>query len=163
MNKPETMEKGISEIVGVFTDPILVFPGGWGDTLPEWLKSAITLERLEMNMRTLKGEEMTGTDAEACAYLYTAGLTAPMDHDWGQIYLYVASKTYSRWRKNEVPEDIRVSSLTEEQMKDLSRLKEWLLHKRTQARIDRERAERRERKEEEITKREVEQPALFQF
>jgi len=70
-----TVEKGISEIVGVFTDPILVFPGGWGDTLPEWLKNAITLERLAMNMRTLKGEEMTGTDAEACAYLYTAALS----------------------------------------------------------------------------------------
>jgi len=75
LNTPKTVEKGISEIVGVFTDPILVFPGGWGDTLPEWLKSAITLERLEMNTRALKGEEMTGTDAEACAYLYTAALT----------------------------------------------------------------------------------------
>ena len=51
------MEKGISEIVGVFTDPIIVFPGGWGDSLPEWLKNAITLERLEMNMRALKGED----------------------------------------------------------------------------------------------------------
>ena len=66
-----SIDKGISEIAGVFTDPIIVFPGGWGDTLPEWLKKAITLERLEMNMRALKGEVMTGTDAEACAYLYT--------------------------------------------------------------------------------------------
>jgi len=157
------IDKGISEIAGVFTDPIIVFPGGWGDTLPEWLKNAITLERLEMNMRALKGDEPTGTDAEACAYLYTAGLTAPMDHDWGQIYLYVANKTYSRWRKNEVPEDIRVESLTDEQMRDLNRLKEWLFRKRTQARINRERAERRERKEEEIAKREAVRPALFQF
>jgi hypothetical protein len=82
------IEKGISDIVGALTDPIIVFPGGWGDTLPEWLKNAITLERLGMNMRALKGEEMTGTDAEACAYLYTAALTQPMDHDWGQIYLH---------------------------------------------------------------------------
>jgi len=157
------IEKDIYDIVGALTDPILVFPGGWGDTLPEWLKNAITLERLEMNMKALKGDEPTGTDAEACAYLYTAGLTAPMDHDWGQIYLYVANKTYSRWGKNEVPEDIRVESLTDEQMKDLNRLKGWILRKRSQARIDRERAERRERKEEEIAKREAEQPALFQF
>ena len=161
MNK--TIDKGISDIAGALTDPIIVFPGGWGDTLPEWLKTAITLERLEMNMRALKGEEMTGTDAEACAYLYTAGLTAPLDHDWGKIYLYVANKTYSRWRKNEVPEDIRVESSTDEQMRDLNRLKEWLLRKRTQARIDKERTERRKRKEEEVAKREAEQPALFQF
>ncbi len=85
MNTPKTVEKGISEIVGALTDPILVFPGGWGDSLPEWLKTAITLERLEMNMRALKGEEMTGTDAEACAYLNTVSLTQPMDHDWTQI------------------------------------------------------------------------------
>ncbi len=83
------IEKGISEMVGALTDPILVFPGGWGDTLPDWVKTQITLERLVMNMRALKGEEMTGTDAEACAYLYTASLTAPMDDDWTQIYLYV--------------------------------------------------------------------------
>jgi len=83
----QSIEKGISEIVGCLTDPILVFPGGWGDSLPEWLKSAITLERLAMNMRALKGEEMTGTDAEACAYLNTVSLTQPMDSDWTKIYL----------------------------------------------------------------------------
>ena len=160
MNK--TVEQGISEIVGVFTDPILVFPGGWGDTFPEWLKNAITLERLAMNMRVLKGEEMTGTDAEACAYLYTASLTAPMDSDWTQIYLYVASKTAAYHKKTEVPEDIRVESLRDDQMSNLNRLKEWLYHKRTTVREDRERAERRQKKEEEATQRKQEQP-LFEF
>ena len=86
-----------------------------------------------------------------------------MDHDWGQVYLYVASKTYSRWRKNEVPEDIRVESLTDEQMRDFNRLKGWLLRKRTQARIDKERTERRERKKEEVARRKAEQPALFRL
>jgi len=114
----QTIEKGISDLVGVFTDPILVFPGGWGDTLPDWLKSTITLERLEMNMRALKGEEMTGTDAEACAYLNTASLTQPMDHDWTQIYLYIATKVYEKWRTVEsgvtMPEDIRVESINDD-------------------------------------------------
>jgi hypothetical protein len=162
LNKP-TIEKGISEIVGALTDPILVFPGGWGDSLPDWIKSTITLERLAMNMRALKGEEMTGTDAEACAYLFTAALTNPMDHDWTQIYLYIAGKTYRRWRKNEVPADIAVESLNDEQMRDLNRLKEWLYKKRTQVREDRERAQRRQEKEEEAAKRKAEQPALFTF
>ena len=162
MNKP-TIEKGISDIVGVFTDPIIVFPGGWGDTLPQWLKNAITLERLEMNMRTLKGEEMTGTDAEACAYLFTAALTNPMDHDWRQIYLYIATQTYRRWGKNEMPGDIAVDSLNDDQMRDLNRLKEWLYRKRTQAREDRERAERRQKREEEVAGIKAEQPALFEF
>ena len=161
MNK--TMEQGISDIVGVFTDPILVFPGGWGDTLPEWLKTAITLERLEMNMRELRGENPTGTDAEACAYLYTASLTQPMDHDWGQIYLYIATKNYRRWGKSEMPADIAVDSISDYQAGELNRLKEWLYHKRTQLRLDRDRAERRQKREEEVEKKKAEQPALFEF
>ena len=160
---PRTVEKGISEIVGVFTDPVIVFPGGWGDTLPQWLKNAITLERLDMNMRALKGEEMTGTDAEACAYLYTACLTQPMDHDWGQIYLYVATRAYRRWGKNEMPGDIAVDPISDYQTREFNRLKEWLYRKRTQVRKDRERAERRQRKEDEAERRKTEQPALFEF
>ena len=166
MNKP-TIEKGISDIVGVFTDPILVFPGGWGDSLPDWLKSTIALERLAMNMKALKGEEMTGTDAEACAYLYTASLTQPMDRDWTQIYLYIATKVYEKWRTKEsgvtMPPDIRVDSISDDQMRDLNRLKEWLYKKRTQVREDRERAQRRQKREEEAAERKAEQPALFMF
>ena len=159
----QSIEKGISDIVGVFTDPIIVFPGGWGDTLPEWLKNAITLERLAMNMRALKGEGMTGADAEACAYLYTAALTQPMNHDWGQIYLYIATQTYRRWDKNEMPSDIAVDSISDYQMEELNRLKEWLYKKRTEVRLDRERAERRSLKELEAVRRKAEQPALFEF
>ncbi|MBA7648474.1 hypothetical protein ES703_56260 [subsurface metagenome] len=163
----QTIEKGISDLVGVFTDPILVFPGGWGDTLPDWLKSTITLERLEMNMRALKGEEMTGTDAEACAYLNTASLTQPMDHDWTQIYLYIATKVYEKWRTVEsgvtMPEDIRVESINDDQTRDLNRLKAWLYHKRTNIRAERDRAERRQKKEEEAAARKEAQPALFDF
>ncbi|MBA7690225.1 hypothetical protein ES703_98749 [subsurface metagenome] len=158
-----TIEKGISDLVGCLTDPVIVFPGGWGDTLPEWLKTAITLERLEVNMRALKGEEMTGTDAEACAYLYTAALTQPMDHDWGQIYLYIATKTYRRWGKSEMPGDITVDSITDYQMSELKRLKEWLCRRRTQARQETERAGRRRKREEEAARRKAEQPALFEF
>jgi len=167
LNRPKTVEKGISEIVGVFTDPIIVFPGGWGDTLPEWLESTITLERLVMNMRTLKGDLPTGTDAEACAYLNTASLTQPMDHDWTQIYLYIATKVYEKWCTKEsgvtMPDDIRVESLNDEQMRDLNRLKAWLYQKRTTVRLERERVERRQKKEEEAVRREAEQPALFDF
>jgi hypothetical protein len=157
------VEKGISDIVGALTDPILVFPGGWSDTLPEWLKNAITLERLAMNMRALKGEEMTGTDAEACAYLYTASLTQPMDHDWGQIYLYIATQTYRRWGKNEMPADIAVDSINDYQLAELKRFKDWLYQQRTKIRLERDRAERRQKREEEAARIKAEQPALFEF
>ena len=167
MTTERQIEKGISNIVGALTDPILVFPGGWGDTLPDWLKTSITLERLVMNMKSLKGEEMTGTDSEACAYLMTASLTQPMDHDWAQIYLYVAGKVYEKWRTKEsgvtMPPDIAVDKLDDEQMRELYRLKAWLYHKRTTVREERDRAERRQKKEEEAAQRKAGQPALFDF
>ena len=163
MNKAVSMEKGISDIVGVFTDPILVFPPAYPDLIPDWLRQAITLERLEMNMRALKGEEMTGTDAEACTYLMTASFAFPFDHDWTQIYLYIAGKTYTRWEKNEIPEDILVESLDADQVRDLDRLKAWIYDRRIKVRLERDRAERRERKQEEAAARKAAQPALFDF
>ena len=161
MNKSATMEKGISDIVGVFTDPILVFPGGWGDTLPEWLKGAITMERLMTNVESLKTGRMTGTDVEACAYLMTVSLTQPMDSDWSEIYLYVAGKVYSGWKKTEMPEDILVESLRDDQLRDLNRLKEWIYQQRNKIRLEKDRAERRQQKEAAAAERKELQPALF--
>ena len=161
MNK--TVEKGISNVVGCLTDPIIVFPGGWGDTLPDWLKTAITLERMMGDMKALKGEESTGTDAEVCAYLMTLSLTQPMDSDWTQIYLYIAGQSYKRWNKSEMPADIAVDSISDYQMGELNRLKVWLYRKRTQVRLERDRAERRQKREEAEAQREAEQPALFEF
>ena len=163
MKAENEIKKGISEIVGVFTDPIIVFPGGWGDTLPGWLKDAITLERLMMNGKALHGEEMMGSDAEACAYLYTAGLTAPFDYDWTQIYLYITRKVYKAHKGGDVPEDIQVQSLNQEQENDLKRLKEWLYRQRTRIRLERDRAERRQEREEQAERHREEQPALFVF
>jgi len=114
-------------------------------------------------MKALKGKKMTGTDAEACAYLYTAGLTAPMDSDWTQIYLYIAGKTYRRHKQGNLPEDIAVDSINDYQMAELNRLKEWLYRKRTDARLERDQVMRRQKKEEETAKRKAEQPALFKF
>jgi len=146
MNKSESIEQGMSDIVGALSDPIIVFPGGWEDTLPDWIKPQITLERLAMNMKALRGEEPTATDAEAVAYLYTASLTAPMDHDWAQIYLYVAGKEFTAKGGNPMPEDIKVEKLTDYQMEQLNELKDWLYRQRIKIRKQRERDERVEAK-----------------
>jgi len=159
----KTVEQGISDIVGCLTDPIIVFPGGWGDTIPDWLKTAITLERMMGDMKALKGEEATGTDAEACTYLYTAGLTTPMGHDWSQIYLYVATMAYRHWNKGEMPADIAVDSISNYQMGELNRLKAWLYRRRVKSKQEKDRAERRQEKEESEAQRKTEQPALFEF
>ena len=127
------------------------------------MKGAITLERLIENIKSIRGEPITGTEAEACAYLYTASLTAPMDSDWTQIYLYIATQCYRRQKKGEMPADIAVESISDYQMGKLRHLKAWIYQQRTRLRQDRNRAERRERKEVESAKREAEQPALFRF
>ena len=163
MTTEKQVERGISEIVGALTDPIIVFPGGWGDTIPEWLKTAITLERMMGNVKTLKGEEPTGTDAEACAYLMTVSLTQPMDSDWTQIYLYIAGQSYKRWNKGEMPADIAVDSISDYQVGELNRLKTWLYRQRIKARTEKDRVERREKKEEAEIQKKTEQPALFEF
>jgi len=159
----KTVEQGISDIVGCLTDPIIVFPGGWGDTIPEWLKTAITMERMLENMKQLKGEETTRTNAEACAYLMTLSLTQPMDSDWTQIYLYVANETYKRWEKGEMPVDIAIDTISDYQMGELNRLKSWLYCQRVKVRQEKDRAERRQKKEEVEAQWEAEQPALFEF
>jgi hypothetical protein len=159
----KNIDSMVSDLVGTFTDPIIVYPGGWGEDLPKWLKDAIILERLVENMKISKGGQPTGTDAEACAYLNTASLTMPIDSDWSQVYLYVAGKTYTRWHKGDMPDDMRVESLTEQQMSNLIRLKAWLYSRRTTARQESESAGRRYKKEEETSKRRAEQPALFEF
>ncbi|MBA7506099.1 hypothetical protein ES706_04779 [subsurface metagenome] len=158
-----TVEKGISEIVGVFTDPIVVTPGAaaYPSDIPQWLREAITLERLVENMRALKEGTMTATDAEACIYLSTVSLEVPLDHDWTQIFMYVFTKVYERHRTKDpkvtVPDDIRVVSLNNQQMQDLKRLKDWIYEKRTGARLDKDRAERREKREAEAERKKKEQ------
>jgi len=146
------IDKQIDELVGALVDPILVMPGGWGDTLPDWIKDEIQLERLAQNMKALKGEKPTGTDAEACAYLYTASLEAPMSHDWTKIYLYIAGKVAARAKNAQIPDDIKVESLTAGQMRDLQELKDWIYQHRVKVRGERRRAEKAQVKAEAAAK-----------
>lgn len=161
-------DKWISELVGVFYDPIVVYPGGWEDTIPDWLKNAIRIERLlESAVASKEGRDITATDAEACAYLYTLCLCTPVDHDWTRIYQYIVTQVYERHRKKDsgvtVPDDIRLESLNDQQMSDLRRLKDSIYETRVKARQEKERAERREKREEEAERKKQEQPALFQL
>lgn len=146
--KQKSSEHYISDLVGVFTDPILVYPGGWGDTIPDWLKSAVTLERLIENMKELRGEPPTGTDAEACIYCYTAFLNFPPDRDWVEIYTYLVTKEMEFHRQEmAVPEDIQKKTLSNDQVRDLKHLKAWIYEHRKRARQEKDRAHRREEKQ----------------
>ena len=76
----------IDDMVGALFDPIMLMPGGWGDDLPGWLRTRVTLERLAENIVAAReNREITATDAEATCYLFTASLTAPIGGDRSQI------------------------------------------------------------------------------
>ena len=151
----------IDDIVGALFDPIIVMPGGWGDDLPEWLRTRVTLERLAENIvATRENREITATDAEAACYLFTASLTAPIGGDWTQIYLYVAGGEM----KDKMPEDLKVEALTESQWRDLKELKNWIYRQRVKHRKEKAHGERCKTKEEaeikELETRPV-QPSFF--
>ena len=132
----------VDNLIGALADPIIVWPSPWQDTLPEWIKPAITMERLIENMKALKGETPTGTDAEVLAYMYPRSLEAPLDSDWTQIYLYVSTKVMSRHKETEIPADIKVELLSDYQMQRLKELKDWIYEERVRLRQERRRAER---------------------
>lgn len=153
----------ISELAGVFCDPIIV-TGAWADTLPPWLTGAIRMERLIENVRAKEGD-MMATDAEACAYLSTASLDHPIDHEWTTIFLYVTTKVYERHRTKDsgvrMPDDVRVDSLDKYHEDLLRKLKRDIYETRVKARRERGVAERRENREAEAEKKRLEQPLLF--
>jgi hypothetical protein len=97
--------------------------------------------------------------------IYTACLCFPLDEDWAQIYFYVTSQVMSRHRQGvEIPPDIKVEALDQQQVHDLGRLKDFIYRKRVEDRQDRERAERRQQREEVAATKKREQPALaFKF
>lgn len=156
------VEKGISDLIGALTDPIITWPSPWMADIPDRLKNRVPPERLIMCMRAHKGETPTATDVEALIYMFPRTLEAPIDRDWTDIYVYLGNKVCSAMGQ-EIPEDIRHDTLDGQQMRDLNRLKAWIYDKRIAARLDRDRGERRERKEEAAERKKQEQPALFDF
>jgi hypothetical protein len=126
---PETAREGrkqLDELVHALTDPIVLHRSPWADTLPEWVRGQIIMERMAA---LIKGDPGMATDAEAMAYIYPASLDAPLDHDWSEIYLYVSTKTMEKAGKT-VPPDIRVDKLDNYRMGLLRDLKRSIYNSR---------------------------------
>lgn len=86
-------KRAIRDILHAVAGPIVVANVGWGETLPDWIKDQIKLERLVQNMKRVKGEKIDeATDAEALAYFYTASLRSPISHDYAELYMHTFSK-----------------------------------------------------------------------
>lgn len=110
------------------------------DTLPDWIKPQITLERLIMNMKVAKeGKGVPVSDTEALAYIYPRTLDSPMTEQWTRIYMYVFNQAM-KMKKTEVPEDLKTEHLTDHDMQQMNDLKRWIYQKRVEYRKERARA-----------------------
>lgn len=149
MNQERQVEGWISELAGVFTDPIIVWPSPWMDTLPEAIKKEVPLQRLLMQMQFQAGavEEMTATDAEALLYMYPASLEFPLNETWANIYVYLGAKVCGGMGRI-VPDDLKETVLSENQKRELAHLKRWIYEHRVRWRREKDRGVRREEREE---------------
>ncbi len=138
--------KWIGDLAGVFFDPIIVYPSGWQDTLPDWIKPQITLERLIMNIKVLKEGGVPVGDTEALAYIYPRTMEAPMNEQWFRIYMYVFTQAM-KFKKTEVPEDLKSEKLSDYDIYKLNDLKRWIYDRRVKHRKGQARTERVEKKE----------------
>ncbi len=84
--------------VRYITGPLVVYDGSWGRDVPGWLRSAVRRARLEQVQQEVERGEQgeLATLEEACAYLMTASLAVPLNHDWATIYIHVAGRVLSR-------------------------------------------------------------------
>lgn len=153
----------IDDLVGALVDPIIVYPSAWQDTLPDWVKPQITLERLIMNIKVTKEGGIPVGDTEALAYIYPRTMEAPMNEQWYRIYMYVFTQAM-KFKKTEVPEDLKSEKLSDYDMQELNQLKRWIYERRVKYRKEKQRGERRQAKEEDKAK-ELEtraaQPSFF--
>lgn len=109
-------QKFVKAVVEAWNTPIVFHPGGWEDTLPEWLRGRVISERVEM---LDNGGWDKGTDAEVSCYLYTANLNRPLGWEWTHITLFEAAKQIPQIRQvlDAVPE--KLTRDEERQLDDL--------------------------------------------
>jgi len=138
------IDKQIDALVGALTDPIIVFDPGWAETLPDWLKGEIKLQRLAQLMT---GERIA-TDAEALAYVSNASLSAPLSSEWVEIYQYLLTRVMG----DKVPDELKKEGLGGYEMGLLRELKEWLWKQRNKIAGQRRRGERAKAKAEAAAK-----------
>ena len=131
LQKPRT---GIH--IGTLCAPIIVYPGGgWEQDLPKPLLDRLQIDRLANNMLCLKGdaswEEVC--DTEALLYMYPRTMEEPLSEHWTRIYLYLGTKVMQN-----VPDDIKMETLNDYDMRTLIDLKRWIRQKKVATRKDRD-------------------------
>jgi len=124
MTTKKKAEGWIDDLVGALCDPIIVYPSPWKDDLPDWVKPQITLERLIMNMKVMR-EDGVPVAIRSAGLHFPRTMEEPMSEQWMRIYTYVFTSAM-KFKKVEVPEDLRCESLSDYDMRELTDLKTWI-------------------------------------
>ena len=118
-----------AETLRYLSGPIIAHTGGEG-TVPDWLRQAIPQARLDL---VGSGEATLATEEEACAYLMTASLAGPLDHNWAGTYIWIANRVCGKHSRMPQGQDFWTAlghdtpqSLNRNQESDLWKLREWL-------------------------------------
>ncbi len=125
-----TLDKQITEMVAAFSDPIIVYRGGWEDTVPEQVKQDITTYRL---LRLLTGDLELATWPEVCAYFYTLTLCFPPHEQVTRMYMY----TMTQYKGDLFPEEMRIKELDSYDTNELNAFRRWIRVKQLQHRKER--------------------------
>ena len=114
-------EKMVENLVYALSGTVIVADKEWAETLPDWIRTQIKMERMAQNILALKGKvDSEATDAEVVAYLYTLSLKSPMTREAVNVYEYLVGK-YAK-----LPEGMGVSELDEDEKRILQQLKSQL-------------------------------------
>jgi hypothetical protein len=103
---------------------------------PDWLKEQIKGELVTESLAWVMGKDIRkgmATHSEICLALYLASLNAPLNHNATEIYLYLSTALMTA-RGVDVPEDIRVTKLNIDQVRELEEYRRTLYRKRGHAR-----------------------------
>lgn len=128
---PKQLNDVIQEIISIFDDPVILYPGGWEDTLPAGVWDMIRMERFVQQMKAKGKKVEESTDAEALAYLYSVSLVGPIGDDWAKIYMWLGRDLLPEG----VPRDQFVpKELSTDQQRQLDDLKRWIQRKKVSGR-----------------------------
>ena len=155
--RDKSVDKEIEELVCALTDPLIVWPGPWMDTIPEERRKELPLHRLIHLMRCRQGKANwdEATDLEALLYMYPLTLEHPISEQWTRIYLYLGTRVMGP----KFPDDIKQESLSDYDMGELRDLKRWIYRKRVEARKARARGAKPAAAPVKVL--EVQRPSLF--
>lgn len=132
----------LEDMIGSMFEPLIVFPGGWADTIPDWVRGQVELDRMAQVMEAAKKGRRPeeGTDSEAMVYLYTASFIAPMPPEAVETYLWLGRKVMGKRYPKGMAEELRIpEELGPEQRRFLDDLKRWIWRKRKEGRKGRPR------------------------